>query len=484
MRFRHWLNGINPKLICILFFILCSLPVGICTTLLTPMGQAPDEAAHIGRAAGLLHGAILAVRKTDFDNVTKTTEAIAGVKVDSGLWAAAFGTSTYMDHRWVETKDDLDLSETEAVNHHKEFVTIPNMVPYFPTAYVPAAIGFEIGILTRSSPLHCLIIGRFAMFAAFFAIGIAALWLTAYGEAFLLGILLLPMTLFLSGTINQDGLLIGIAVLGCAALTRAADSKKMKWFGLACLVVFSAAKAPYLPMLAVSLLPFREPGFFKRLRDIIIAALPVVIWVGIVAVFVLVPVNKAPYYPGPLYLGDRSILLDHSGSAGNLRILLAHPYLLISLPLQTNEQWGIQHFREMIGILGQLQIRFSDGYYQLWAAAGLIALTGVPFSGKLGKINWRDAGGTFAFVSALILFSYWLVMMSDYLAWTNAGENYIDGLQGRYLIPLLPFLLFALPAAREPRGMRQALFALPVMMLGVYDIGLIPLKLVMSFYLR
>jgi uncharacterized membrane protein len=88
------------------------------------------------------------------------------------------------------------------------------------------------------------------------------------------------------------------------------------------------------------------------------------------------------------------------------------------------------------------------------------------------------------FVAALICLSWWLILISDYLAWTDAGENFIDGFQGRYLIPLLPFLIYATPAGRAQSAIRQIAFALPVGMLGIYDIGFIPLKLTMGFYLH
>jgi uncharacterized membrane protein len=200
--------------------------------------------------------------------------------------------------------------------------------------------------------------------------------------------------------------------------------------------------------------------------------------------FVLVPIGKPAYHPGPLYLGNPAVLLDHADDAGNLKILLSHPALLLSLPFETNKKWGIQHCREMIGIIGQLQIRFSDYYYLIWMTAGIIALAGISFSGKLAIASWRHDVVNFIFIGLLLIFTYWLIMISFYLNWTDAGDDIIDGLQGRYSIPLLPFLLFAFPVARAKSAIRQFMFAIPVVILGIYDIGLIPLKIVMSYYLH
>jgi hypothetical protein len=61
-------------------FMLCALLVGIVFTVLTPPGQANDEETHLIRTAGLLHGAILGVRKPGTDPATGKPILVAGVK--------------------------------------------------------------------------------------------------------------------------------------------------------------------------------------------------------------------------------------------------------------------------------------------------------------------------------------------------------------------------------------------------------------------
>jgi len=78
----------------------------------------------------------------------------------------------------------------------------------------------------------------------------------------------------------------------------------------------------------------------------------------------------------------------------------------------------------------------------------------------------------------------WLIMMVFYVDFTNVGEDSVTGLQGRYFLPLLPFLLFALPALRRRFSLPPIIFALPTILIGLYDTGYLPLTIVKSFYLH
>jgi hypothetical protein len=97
----------------------------------------------------------------------------------------------------------------------------------------------------------------------------------------------------------------------------------------------------------------------------------------------------------------------------------------------------------------------------------------------------------FTAVLAAIGVTSWLLAITFYLDWTEVGLPYIDGIQGRYLLILLPFVLFAIPhASALPRLARlrfnvpPLLLALPSLAMGVFDVGYIPLKLVLNYYLH
>lgn len=464
-------------------FLLCALPVTVLTALITPPGQSPDEPAHVARAAGLLHGAVLGVRVPLTDPNTGQVEMLSGVEVNQGLLHAAFGSTTQINGHPVVTADDFLTMRAQPPQQGRIFTNIPNTVTYFPLTYVPATLGLVLGgLVAGGKPFACIILARFGMLAAYLALGLLALRIAAYGEALLLAVLLLPMSLFLAGTVNQDGVLIGLACLAAAALTR--GTQGMRWFGLAMLVGLLLSKPPYLPLLGMFLLPLFAPGFIWRLRDTVLAALPVLLWAGLISALVVVTFGKPPYHPGPLFAGDRSVLLDHTDPAVNLHILLAQPSRFITLPWDTLHQWAASKLAEMIGVLGLLQIVMPFDYYVLWCAAGGVALAGLLFSGRPGAPSGGVQAVSLIWTTGLLAANIWLLLVMFYLNWTNVGLDFVDGVQGRYFLPLLPFLLFAIPSLR-PRGKLPPLLpALPVALLGLYDIGYIPLRLLNTYYLH
>jgi hypothetical protein len=476
--FLWWLSG-KPRLV--LLFVVCALPSCLAMAMVTPPGQVPDEPAHMARAAGLLHGAVLGVRKP----VAGGAET-SGVKVDSGLFAAAFGHVTMLGDRAVVTAQDYDDTRNEPSDHRRVFASIPNTATYFPLAYVPASLGLAAGLAAHASPFVCMTAGRVVAAMAFLALGSGALWIAAYGEALILTVLLLPMTLFLAGSLNEDGVLIGLACLGAAALTRdVARQPRFRLLALAALAAMLASKPPYLPMLALGLLPLRAAGIWRRAGQVAVAALPVLAWVAVIIMFVVVPFGRPAYHPGPLYGGNPAALFTATNSAANLNSLMAHPALFVDLPVRTLGLWGWQLYHEVIGVLGLLALDFPDRYYHAWSIALVAALLGLVFRAgptetAAARVSLADA----AFAACVVVFTCWLVIISFYLSWTAVGMSYIDGVQGRYALVVLPFLVAAAPAWRRGWAVPAIIPCLPALALGIYDVGYLPTKLTWFFYIH
>jgi hypothetical protein len=310
------------------------------------------------------------------------------------------------------------------------YISIPNTVVYFPAAYVPAALGIGLGRLLRAPPFECIMLARLAAALAFVALGALALSLAAYGEAVLLTVLLMPMTLFLASTENQDGMLIAMVCLACALLSRGARMP-----GLAMLALVLAAKPPYLFLMGVFLLPPGAPDLLRRSREIAFALVPVLVWMVLVTLFVVEPIHRPLYHPGPLFSGDRTIWMDHTAAAVNLRILLGKPSLLLTLPLHSLAINGALYWWEMIGMLANLAILLPEHCYWAWDGALVCAVAGLLASPRPDR-SLVDCG----FVWILLGATVWAVLISFYPLWTNAGGDDIDGPQGRYFRQLLTFM--------------------------------------------
>ena len=430
----------------VLCFLLCALPVGVMSALVTPPGQSPDEPKQLARAAGLLHGAVLAVRKVapDFDENSGKPELQAGMKVDEGLYVAARGQMTWIGGRQVETAQNFLALRAQMPDHRQVFINAPNTATYFPAAYIPAAFGLAFGLAVKAAPYACILLARLFALLAFLALGALAIWVAEYGEALLLTVLLLPMTLFLAGTENQDGMLIAMACLACAAITR--ESAGWRVLGLVVFGLFLGAKPPYLLMLGAFTFPLFGPGFLRRFGSIALVCVPVLLWVALISHNVVVPFGRPEYHPGPLYTGDRGVLMDHANIHENLKILLAQPSRFFILPWRSLNMLGMLIPWSMVGVLGLVNIPVAPAMCDAWYAGFGIALLGLvaqrrPVANPLGEkiIN-------FFVVGLLGTATIWLLLIMLYLDWTDVGQAYPEGIQGRYLLPLA-----AIPALRAAR---------------------------------
>ncbi|HQT46907.1 MAG: hypothetical protein B7X08_00475 [Acidocella sp. 20-63-7] len=463
-------------------FILCALPSGLLMAFITPPGQSPDEPAHFARADGLLRGKIMGERMGVLDLNTGGREWTSGEYVDAGLFESSFGRNTEIAGHPVVTARDFGLMRTHPSDHSRIFAENDNTVLYFPMVYLPATLGLALSLALHTSPYIGILFARVFMLTAFLTLGVLALWLAAFGEAALFAVLILPMTLFLAGSLNTDGVLIGMVALSCAAYSR--GSWGYRWLALVLLALFLSVKPPYMLLLAAFALPLFGPGFWARARDAVLAALPVLLWVVLAAIFVLVPFSVTRYHPGPLYAGDRSIWLDQTDSAANLHILLSDPSRFIVLPVRSIALWGGYWLEGMIGILGLSQITMPQGYYVLWGVALAVAFSGSVFCRRPQAVPDRTALVNFLFIGFLLLGTGWLILISLYLDWSTVGRDTIAGGQGRYLIPLLPFVIFAIPQWRGRFALHPLVPAIPAILLGLCDLAYLPVKLAWTFYLH
>lgn len=466
----------------VFIFVLCAAPVTLMCALVTPPTQSPDEGAHMTRIAGLLRGEIVPFRVNGTDCFTGQfrKNITTGAWVDKGLVTLAFGITSTVNNRTEVTHNNLLAMLNAPPDHSTMFGGMPNTAVYFPLAYLPAVAGAGLSNVIGARPYVCLIIGRVCMAIAFLALGSFALSLAAFGESLILTVLLFPMTLYLAGSVNQDGILIALTCLACAFLTR--GSRRDRLCGLVAFVCVLGAKFPYIPLLAVFCEPLFAAGWLIRIREAAIAAIPVIVWVCIVAAFVAVHALIPPYHPGPLYAGDPHILLDQTNSSANFHILIADPTRFLTVPWKAMVTYGSDHLLEMIGTLGLLTVWLPSYMYWLGGGALAAAIAGLFFTGerRAGSPGERIVDGLFTLI--MIALSYWLLNIALYLSWTHVGSNTIEGFQGRYLTPLVPFLIFAVPKLPRLPKIEPIVSALPAAAMGVFNIVVVPLAIISYYY--
>ncbi len=473
---RNWLP---------LVFLLCALPTGLGVVLLTPIGEVPDEPQHISRADGLLSGQIL--------GTTHPGNASAGVMMNAALFVVTITEIPSMNHPLPAAAWHLAQHVHWNDNRYgadKIFCTT-QMVRYFPAFYTPGALGILAGQMLRIAPLYSLFLGRAFMLLSYLGMGAAALRLARSGRPLLFTVLTLPMCLYLAGSFNQDGPMIGAAVLAAACLTRPQPGPCREWLlALLLLTLIACAKAPYGLLMLACLLPLGRSGFRKRLAWVAAAAAMPVLWLWVARRVSNWPWPRPAYHPGPLWPGDPTIWLTTTSVRGNIEVLLAHPAQIFLLPLRSliTQEPAIWH--QIIGSvgwsigmprIGWLGPPLPAVQYAGWVLALAVSLLDVMVKERAAVQGWIRSVYLLMLLATVIT-----VALSAYVTFTSVGNTSIDGMQGRYLLPIMPLLLFVLPFAQSWRtlpviknlaALPMAVFCLPTIIMAALDIYALPAQI-------
>ena len=427
-------------------FLLLVVPLVAFCAWRVPTGEVPDEPTHVMRAASLLHGEFIGHRMAG-PNV-ETGGQDAGVTGNTGLALASIAGTGERAPLPAGASRAARLAWVRSIpwQPRLSFVSSANTAAYAPVTYIPAALGLGAAILMGAKP-HAVIIGaRLANVLAFALIGALALLLAERGRLLLLMTLSLPMTIWLAGSVSQDGLAIAVTVLGAALLTRGTCAAF--WCGCAALAVLVLQKPPFLPLAILPLVV--APGgldprsWIRPAAGAAIVALPGLMWSVAVAALVSVPLLPGqPYHPGPLWPGDPTRLFRSAIAGAQISVILHHPLQVALLPVTADGRALPSLWLQFMGVLGQLSLRLPGALYTLWSAAILSGIAALVARPRAPGTRWFTGLG--AVVGMLC--SIELIFVALYLTWTPVGMDRIDGIQGRYFIPLLPILLFVLPGS-------------------------------------
>jgi uncharacterized membrane protein len=256
-------------------------------------------------------------------------------------------------------------------------------------------------------------------------------------DAILISLGGLMTALVLKLRLNRDGNPIRVrAVIGLVALAAATCLTKPV------MVLF--------PALFWMIPTRRLPGRHPRIGKAIMIALPVLAgatWSLAMSAWI-----------GPIGASDA-----HNASA-QLDHIVHHPLTLITAFVRTwyTDMGGIV-VRSFAGIFGYL-----DTSLPLWLDVVVyLAIGAYLWTYRRPVVNLARGERIFLAVAAFAFF--YLNSLALYLVWTVPGTRYMDGLQGRYLLPALFLLLPVAPAAARlsRRGAAIVFRGLPVALLAI-----------------
>lgn len=429
--------------ICAFFAVL--MLGGMYLFVLPPL-SAPDEISHFASAYAVSNR-ILGGERVDengFVLMRKEDEFLQNVELVSGDVERTSLGRTLTEETWKQITDHM--SPLFVSDEQKEMVSsVCGPVHTTPAAYLAPALGITLGRLLGVNCIVLAFCGRFfnLLFYAGFVYG--AVKVLPFGKKVLFGFSLLPMALHLAASYSYDAFLMGTCFFfGSYCLYLAYAKPAVQKQDVLLLAVLAAAFGPCKMVYAVImgfalLIPVKKFGDWKK-------------WT-VSAVLVLAAFGVS------MLLVNRSTIASYAVSTDTYVEWAAEPAYSFSLIVHNPvmyarvmydslvhlcDEWTMQLFG---GMLGNLDPVLSVPFVVIAGMAVCLALLGTRNAGEALYLGTKQKVWI-VFLAAGCLLGLMTAML---IAWTPVSSQVVEGVQGRYLLPVAPFVVMCLKNDRIVR---------------------------------
>ena len=427
---------------------------------LIPPVQSPDESAHIYRAYGLADN--------DFFVPKNSVENPFNQDVDEGLERFVQGWREKLATKGDERVTPNLASSMNSTSFKGREGRVWNAAAgYFPVLYWPAASGFALA-MDASQPVWVgnLWARTFMAIIAIIATALA-LMISRAGTATIAAVSLLPMTLAQYGSVNFDATTISHGLLVVALLTTSVfDTENPeqipRWARTGCWLLFTVLIISKPVYIALLLLPtawifFKHGNVWAKrpsLREVKNSRVELLmVGAALLLLFGWVAHMSAN-------LVDLRIK-DTVSIGARITQAVTSPVELFTILGNTITENGRFYWESAIGIMGWLDTPLPRAFYFQATAFLLMAFVvdAIAVNGLPKKERLLLFISLVGYVVALFLL-FWA-------SWTPRNGTFIEGIQGRYFIPVIPLLAYMIG-----RGSRDLKF----LGLSPYWIMLVPVS--------
>lgn len=398
-----------PKKIEMMVFVVI-VTMGSISAYLSPIFDIPDEPVHYARSLYLSEGDLNLSNDLAKLQISKDYAALKsemGVTIKESQLKDSYYQSTEF------SSEDLQMTG-----------------PYWNISYFPQAVGLLVGRWLHLNIVYTFLLGRICNVFAYAILAYFAVKISKRLEQIMALVVLMPMSIYLSGSYNQDAVAMGTVYLLIAYFIHLLAKKTIVekdlifYFFISAIII--TMKLPYvLLFFLLFFLPYR---YFESSKK----------WILLVLNSILIMLLTVGWYK--LYSQIQPIgligmpVLEGVDAGEQVAHIIAHPLhvLLVfirSLFLSISTISGSMTY-------GWLSYGTSD-IFVVWAIiATIISMNNLK---KVYMSFWTRLG--------LVLIAVGLIMgihLSMYITWTPVGATFIQGVQGRYLLGVIPLLLLAM----------------------------------------
>ena len=306
--------------------------------------------------------------------------------------------------------------------------------------FIPCSLGISVARLLHLNTASLFFLGRLFNFVFYVVLSMLAVYLIPFGKLLLSSILTMPMSFQQGMSFSYDVCVNSIAFLLTAIAFKFAyeNTKKVNWKKAIPLLFFTVilAKAKGHAYITIALLPYiilfinHLKCSNKKQTKVILSTVLVILLIVATGLGIMMIVNNnhlVSYTPSYLSYAD--------AEKYSISFLLNHPRYIPRIIFGTLFVYGPYYLLTFVGhLLGWLELEISSIYIKIELM--ILALFTVFSDTKKITSNKRSISIIASLISIVFIFAGLL------LAWTPINTVLVQGVQGRYFIPVaLPLLL-------------------------------------------
>lgn len=406
-------------------FLIGSLLFGIIYSIVLPPFAIPDESAHFIAAY----------------NVSSNILGKEAINEDERLQQDPYKNDGYFNrytnlNTYRSVYNSFFDSEQDFLSFYdKQYNYIQSNSIY--QGHFVSGFAITLGRLLQVGYMPIVYLARIFNLLFYCIVTYFAIKIIPIGKLFMLGVSFLPMLLEEAASVSYDGWIISFAFLYiayCFHCVYVKEKVTIKDVVLLFVLLFLCSNFKYIYYIMgglVLLIP-KEKLCNKKQRYVLLGIF--------VAVFLVMAGNivierSQPKTVNQLEQAEENVVGGNRGQTYLLSDLLRHPKTAFVVYINTVRDKLGDYLEQMLGkSLGSLNVSVNQIYiYSLFLLLFIIAL----HSPKEKYIVSRNQGIILVTVFIGVGVAALLAML---VAWTNIDSDAIEGVQGRYFLPVLPLL--------------------------------------------
>lgn len=389
-------------------FLIMAIPIGIAYIIALPIGTIPDDQTHYLRSWEVSLGYQVSEQSEDGDG---------GRELPINLSEILFNVGTHNYEEYFQTATDETLKE-EMV-----FQWFSNASLYSVVCYLPQAFGIAFARIFTDNLFVMAYSARICNFAVFIVLVYFSVKIIPFKKMFVTAIALMPIVFQEAVSVSPDAITIAISMMLISyTLHLKYSDKNITKKNIIILtflsVILSLCKIVYIPICFIIYTISCEKFKNKKQKYLLLTSI----------ILIAIIINLLWLSYASRYLIEYN---EGVNSKEQIRFILTNPIDYMSVVIKMLINRSDVYISNILGDLSLLNVSLSPIFKSLLFII-LISIICLNDS-KNCKVN----SSTRIIISCVIISVIALIFTSLYVQWNPVKNIVIEGVQGRYFIPIL-----------------------------------------------